>query len=42
VLDALKEGPAMPAAELAHLAGVGTSVIKTMARSDCWNQSSAR
>ncbi|HZP98598.1 MAG TPA: primosomal protein N' [Reyranella sp.] len=31
VLDALKDGPAMPAAELAHLAGVGTSVIKTMA-----------
>ncbi len=31
VLDQLKEGPAMPAAELAHLAGVGTSVVKTMA-----------
>lgn len=31
VLDALKDGPAMPAAELAHLAGVGTSVVKTMA-----------
>src|SRR5688572_20264611 len=31
VLEALKDGPAMPAAELAHLAGVGTSVIKTMA-----------
>ena len=31
VLEQLKEGPAMPAAELAHLAGVGTSVIKTMA-----------
>jgi primosomal protein N' (replication factor Y) len=31
VLELLKEGPAMPAAELAHLAGVGTSVIKTMA-----------
>ncbi len=31
VLDALRDGPAMPAAELAHLAGVGTSVIKTMA-----------
>ena len=32
VLEALKDGPAMPAAELAHLAGVGTSVIKTMAQ----------
>lgn len=31
VLEQLKDGPAMPAAELAHLAGVGTSVIKTMA-----------
>src|SRR5882672_8774575 len=31
VLELLKDGPAMPAAELAHLAGVGTSVIKTMA-----------
>lgn len=31
VLEQLKEGPALPAAELAHLAGVGTSVIKTMA-----------
>jgi len=31
VLEALKDGPAMSAAELAHLAGVGTSVIKTMA-----------
>lgn len=31
VLAALKDGPAMPAAELAHLAGVGSSVIKTMA-----------
>jgi len=31
VLEALKDGPAMAAAELAHLAGVGTSVIKTMA-----------
>lgn len=31
VLDQLKEGPAMPAAELAHLAGVGSSVVKTMA-----------
>lgn len=31
VLDALKDGPAMPAAELAHIAGVGTSVVKTMA-----------
>jgi primosomal protein N' (replication factor Y) len=31
VLAALKDGPAMPAAELAHLAGVGTSVVKTMA-----------
>ena len=31
VLAALKDGPAMPASELAHLAGVGTSVIKTMA-----------
>ena len=30
VLEQLKEGPALPAAELAHLAGVGTSVIKTM------------
>jgi primosomal protein N' (replication factor Y) len=31
VLEALKEGPAMPVAELAHIAGVGTSVVKTMA-----------
>ena len=31
VLEQLKDGPAMPAAELAHLAGVGASVIKTMA-----------
>jgi primosomal protein N' (replication factor Y) len=31
VLEALKDGPAMAAAELAHLAGVGASVIKTMA-----------
>ena len=31
VLEQLKDGPAMPAAELAHLAGVGTSVVKTMA-----------
>ncbi|MBS0550196.1 MAG: primosomal protein N' [Proteobacteria bacterium] len=31
VLEALKEGPAMPAAELAQVAGVGTSVVKTMA-----------
>src|ERR1700743_811895 len=31
VLEALKDGPAMPAAELAHIAGVRTSVIKTMA-----------
>ncbi|UYN97792.1 MAG: primosomal protein N' [Enhydrobacter sp.] len=31
VLAALRDGPAMPAAELAHVAGVGSSVIKTMA-----------
>ncbi|MFZ5784447.1 MAG: primosomal protein N' [Pseudomonadota bacterium] len=31
VLQQLQEGPALPAAELAHLAGVGLSVIKTMA-----------
>ena len=31
VLAALQDGPAMPAAELAQLAGVGTSVVKTMA-----------
>src|SRR5471030_1655099 len=31
VLEALKEGPAMAIAELAHIAGVGTSVVKTMA-----------
>ena len=31
VLEQLKDGPALSAAELAHLAGVGTSVIKTMA-----------
>src|SRR5258708_4186219 len=31
VLEPLKDGPALAAAELAHLAGVGTSVIKTMA-----------
>jgi primosomal protein N' (replication factor Y) len=30
VLAALKDGPAMPAGELAHIAGVGASVIKTM------------
>jgi|FEC22Drversion2_1045045.scaffolds.fasta_scaffold00378_34 primosomal protein N' (replication factor Y) (superfamily II helicase) len=30
VLEQLKDGPALPLAELAHLAGVGTSVIKTM------------
>lgn len=30
VLAVLKEGPAMPLAELAHLAGVGSSVIKAM------------
>jgi primosomal protein N' (replication factor Y) len=33
VLEALKDGPAMAIAELAHLAGVGTSVVKTMAAS---------
>src|SRR5436190_9926923 len=31
VLEALKDGPAMAAGELAHLAGVGASVVKTMA-----------
>ncbi len=31
VLEALRDGPAMAAAELAHLAGVGTSVVRTMA-----------
>jgi primosomal protein N' (replication factor Y) len=31
VLEALKDGPAMATAELAHLAGVGTSVVKAMA-----------
>jgi primosomal protein N' (replication factor Y) len=31
VLEVLKDGPALPLAELAHLAGVGTSVVKTMA-----------
>lgn len=31
VVETLNEGPAMAAAELAHLAGVGTSVIKAMA-----------
>ena len=31
VLEQLKDGPALPAAELAHIAGVGMSVIKTMA-----------
>jgi primosomal protein N' (replication factor Y) len=31
VLETLKDGPAMPIAELAHVAGVGTSVIKAMA-----------
>ena len=31
VLEQLKDGPALPLAELAHLAGVGTSVVKTMA-----------
>ncbi len=31
VLEALKDGPAMAASELAQLAGVGTSVVKTMA-----------
>ena len=31
VLEHVKDGPALPAAELAHIAGVGTSVIKTMA-----------
>jgi primosomal protein N' (replication factor Y) len=31
VLEALKDGPAMAAAELAHLAGVGSSVVKAMA-----------
>src|SRR5476649_284522 len=31
VLAALKDGPAMPVAELAHIAGVGTSVVKAMA-----------
>jgi primosomal protein N' (replication factor Y) len=31
VLEALKDGPAMPAPALAHLAGVGASVVKAMA-----------
>ena len=31
VLEQLQEGPALPLAELAHLTGVGTSVVKTMA-----------
>src|SRR3954447_4621064 len=31
VLEALREGPAMAAAELAHVAGVGASVVKAMA-----------
>ena len=31
VLEALKDGPAMPASELAHLTGVGVSVVKAMA-----------
>ena len=31
VLAALVDGPAMPVAELAHIAGVGASVVKTMA-----------
>src|SRR5258708_3435544 len=31
VLEQLKDGAALPGAELAHIAGVGTSVIKTMA-----------
>ncbi len=31
VLAQLEDGPALPLAELAHLAGVGTSVVKTMA-----------
>jgi primosomal protein N' (replication factor Y) len=31
VLEVLKDGPAMAAPELAHLAGVGTSVVRTMA-----------
>ena len=31
VLDQLADGPALPLAELAHIAGVGTSVVKTMA-----------
>src|SRR5262249_41536690 len=31
VLEQLKEGPALPLVELAHLAGVGTSVVKAMA-----------
>ena len=31
VLETLKDGPAMAAAELAHLAGVGTSVVRAMA-----------
>jgi len=36
VLEQLKDGPAMAAAELAHLAGVGTSVIRP------WRRSAAR
>src|SRR5262245_20177683 len=31
VLEQLKDGPALPAGELAHLAGVGTSMVKAMA-----------
>ncbi|MBV8188793.1 MAG: primosomal protein N' [Alphaproteobacteria bacterium] len=31
VLEQLHDGPALPLAELAHLAGVGTSVVKAMA-----------
>lgn len=31
VLDQLQDGPALPAAELAHMAGVGVSVVKAMA-----------
>ena len=31
VLEQLKDGPAMTASELAHLAGVGASVVKSMA-----------
>jgi primosomal protein N' (replication factor Y) len=31
VLEQVKDGPALPAGELAHLAGAGTAVVKTMA-----------